>query len=112
MKKTTLVSLFLLIVATATFGQETTGYVKCGIGGKEVYLLDSPPNWTAVATLKCGDRHSSHRALVRKQAPRHKLLRRPPAFLKLLPLHLPRLLRQQFHPSLRLRFQLRLFRLP
>jgi len=56
MKKTTLVSLFLLIVATATFGQETTGYVKCGIGGKEVYLLDSPPNWTAVATLKGGDR--------------------------------------------------------
>src|SRR3989442_1428783 len=56
MKKTTLVSLFLLLVATATFGQETTGYVKCGIGGKEVYLLDSLTNSTAVARLKCGDR--------------------------------------------------------
>jgi len=55
MKQTTLVSLFLLLVATATFGQETTGYVKCGIGGKEVYLLDSPTNSTVVATLKCGD---------------------------------------------------------
>src|SRR5712691_5579867 len=56
MKKTTLVSLFLLLAATPTFGQETTGYVKCGIGGKEVYLLDSPTNSTAVARLKCGDR--------------------------------------------------------
>jgi hypothetical protein len=31
------------------------GYVKCGVNGTEVYLLDSPAQASVVAKMKCGD---------------------------------------------------------
>jgi hypothetical protein len=49
--------------ATLSAGGETpatpgssVAYVKCGVGGTEVYLLSSPTGAATVSTLKCGDR--------------------------------------------------------